>query len=72
MINPGTQNNRIRSYLVLDAFKAYEQALDDTEDIAIKLVDFEILDELIHKAKITTQLFTVSAYYLAKSYLTKS
>ncbi|WP_075617849.1 NUDIX hydrolase [Paenisporosarcina indica] len=69
MVNPATQNNKVKSYLILDAFQAYEQDLDETEEITIKLVDFYAMGDLIKSNQIKTQLFTVSAYYMAKDLL---
>lgn len=66
MVNPATQNNKIKSYLILDAYKAFDQELDDSEDLVIKLFDFEELGTLIREKKVMTQLFSVSAYYMAK------
>jgi ADP-ribose pyrophosphatase len=70
MVNPATQNNKVITYLILDAFKEYEQELDDTEEINIKMVDFEDMGNLIRKNQINTQLFTANAYFMAKDFLT--
>ena len=69
MINPATQNNKIKTYLILDAFKQYEQDLDETEEINIRLIDFELFSSLLKRNEIKTQLFTASAYYMAKNFL---
>ncbi|WP_313893395.1 NUDIX hydrolase [Psychrobacillus sp.] len=69
MVNPATQTNKIRTYLIQEAFHAFEQDLDDTEEVTVKLVNFENMENLIRENKITTQLFTASAYYMAKAYL---
>ncbi|PIB43080.1 ADP-ribose pyrophosphatase, partial [Pseudomonas sp. 2822-15] len=37
MVNPAVQTNKVSTYLIVDAFKSYEQDLDDTEDINVKL-----------------------------------
>ncbi|WP_093062868.1 NUDIX hydrolase [Psychrobacillus sp. OK028] len=71
MINPATQNNKIRTYLLLDAFKQGEQNLDATEEINVQLMDFELLGSLIKTNEIKTQLFTAHAYYMAKIFLSK-
>ncbi len=71
MVNPAVQNNKISTYLITDAFKTSNQQLDDTEKIDVKLFDFEEFDDLILNRTIETQLFTASAYYMAKSFLNK-
>ncbi|MFO1444058.1 NUDIX hydrolase [Bacillus sp. Bva_UNVM-123] len=71
MVNPATQNNRVKTYLIVNAFRKYEQQLDDTEQINVRLIDFEEMANLIWTNEIKTQLFTVSAYFMAKDYLEK-
>jgi ADP-ribose pyrophosphatase len=65
MVNPATQDNMVISYLILDAFEAYEQELDTHEDEVVKLVNFDDIDCMIKEKKII-QLFTVSTYNMAK------
>lgn len=72
MVNPATQNNKVITYLMLDAYKEFEQDLDDTEEINVKLVDFEKMGNLIRSNQINTQLFTANAYFMAKAYLTEN
>jgi len=72
MINPATQNNKIRTYLLVDAYKQFEQDLDETEEINVQLVDFELFGSLIKTNKIKTQLFTASAYLMAKIFLSEN
>ncbi|AST91213.1 MULTISPECIES: NUDIX hydrolase [Sutcliffiella] len=72
MVNPATQNNKIKTFLLLDAYKKHEQDLDDTEEIDVKLYDFDCFGELITTNKIKTQLFTVTAYFMAKNYLVEN
>ena len=69
MVNPATQNNKITTFLITNAFKSFEQQLDDTEEIDVRLIDFEDFGILLKDNKIQTQLFTASAYYMAKSIL---
>ncbi|MEK4130272.1 NUDIX hydrolase [Solibacillus sp. FSL W8-0474] len=69
MVNPATQNNKVISYLILDAFKEFEQELDDTEEVTVKLIDFNDMGKLIQEKKMKTQLFTAHAYLMAKMYL---
>ena len=68
MVNPATQTNKIVTFLILDAYKEYEQELDETEELEVKLFPFDSIEEMIREKKIT-QLFSVSAYYIAKDYL---
>ncbi|QUG42778.1 NUDIX hydrolase [Psychrobacillus sp. INOP01] len=72
MINPATQNNNIKTYLILDAFKQYEQDLDETEEINIRLIDFELFSSMLKRNDIKTQLFTASAYYMARNFLVEN
>lgn len=69
MVNPATQNNKITTFLITNAFKSSEQQLDDTEEIDVRLINFEDFGILMKDNKIQTQLFTASAYYMAKSVL---
>ncbi|OUZ40205.1 ADP-ribose pyrophosphatase [Solibacillus kalamii] len=69
MVNPATQTNKVITFLLLDAFKQFEQDLDDTEELTINLIDFNEMDRLIKSKQINTQLFTAHAYMMAKMYL---
>lgn len=69
MVNPATQTNKVITYLIVDAFKEFEQELDDTEDIEVHLYDFDELGRVLREDQIKTQLFTASAYYMAKDFL---
>ncbi|WP_409271932.1 NUDIX hydrolase [Neobacillus sp. SCS-31] len=69
MVNPATQTNKIITYLIQGAYKASEQTLDSTEEIQVKLVDFKNFGRLMGSGEIKTQLFTASAYYMAKDYI---
>lgn len=69
MVNPATQNNKIKTFLIMDAFESTEQQLDDTEAINVKLIHFEEFGRLLGEQSIQTQLFTASAYYMAKAVL---
>jgi 8-oxo-dGTP pyrophosphatase MutT (NUDIX family) len=66
--NPATQTNKVATYLILDAYEGFNQSLDTYEEINVRLVDFDDMEEMIQHREIT-QLFTVSAYYMAKVYL---
>lgn len=67
-VNPATQTNKVITYLFLDAYQAFEQDLDPTEFIDIHLIEIEEMENMIARGEIN-QLFTASAYYMAKSYL---
>lgn len=71
MVNPATQNNKIKTFLLTNAYKSAEQHLDETEEIDVKLIDFEEFGHLIRNHEIQTQLFTASAYYMAKAVLSE-
>ncbi|MBY6036951.1 NUDIX hydrolase [Fictibacillus nanhaiensis] len=68
MVNPATQDNKVVSYLILDAYQVFDQELDVGEDVMVKLINFDQIEGMIKQQKIT-QLFTVSAYYMVKDYL---
>ncbi|TQR19168.1 NUDIX hydrolase [Psychrobacillus vulpis] len=67
-VNPATQTNKVVTFLILDAYKAYDQELDPTEFIDVHLVDIKEMETMISTGEIN-QLFTVSAYYMSKSFL---
>lgn len=69
MVNPATQNNKIKTFLVKGAVLSTEQQLDETEEIEVKLVGFEDFGRMIREQEIQTQLFTASAYYMARAIL---
>lgn len=69
LINPATQNNKVKTYLIVDAYKKYEQDLDATEEIKIILIDFQEMGHLLKTNQIKTQIFTVNAYFMAKDFL---
>lgn len=71
MVNPATQNNKVITYLIMDAFKEFEQDLDDTEDINVHLFDYDNLGDLLRTNQIKTQLFTAYAYFMAKDFFAK-
>ncbi|MDI2588734.1 NUDIX hydrolase [Psychrobacillus sp. NEAU-3TGS] len=69
-VNPATQTNKVVSFLIVDAYKAFDQELDPTEFIDVHLVDLNDMETMLVTGEIN-QLFTVSAYYMSKSLLTK-
>lgn len=69
LVNPAIQNNKIKTFLLLEAYKAYEQDLDDTEEINVRLIDLDTFGKMITSNTIKTQLFTAHAYFMARNYL---
>lgn len=69
MVNPATQTNKVITYLIVDAFKEFEQDLDDNEELVVHLYDFNDIGKALKKNQIRTQLFTAYAYYMAKDFL---
>jgi ADP-ribose pyrophosphatase len=69
MVNPATQTNKVITYLIRGAFKDSVQNLDTTEEIRVHLYNFGEFGRLLRESKIDTQLFTASAYYMAKDFL---
>jgi ADP-ribose pyrophosphatase len=67
-VNPATQTNKVVTFLLLDAYQAFEQDLDPTEFIDVQLVALDDMEKMIATGVIN-QLFTASAYYMAKSFL---
>ena len=65
-VNPATQNNKVTTFLIEDAYQACEQELDNTEEIEVLRIPMEEMDSQIEEGKLT-QLFSVQAYLLAKS-----
>ncbi|WP_235879580.1 NUDIX hydrolase [Robertmurraya siralis] len=70
-VNPAINTNKIKTYLLVESYKAYQQKLDDTEEIKYLSLKFNKTDELINNKKIE-QLFSVTAIYLAKKYLAEN
>lgn len=66
-VNPATQNNKVISYMIPHAIKVDKQHLDPGEVIDIFTLPIENVEELIHKGELQ-QLFSVTAFYLAKKY----
>ncbi len=71
MVNPATQTNKVITFLIQDAYKQYEQDLDEFEDINVSLFEFDELGHLIKTNQIKTQLFTANAYAMAKLFLSE-
>jgi len=61
-VNPAIQVNKISTYLIIEAVQSENQELDTTEDIQVKLFNFEDVQKMIHNCTIT-QLFTVHAFF---------
>lgn len=71
-VNPATQNNKIKTFLILEAFKSQEQDLDDTENIKVRVLDFDHFGNQLLGNEVKSQLFTVTAYLMAKNYMMDS
>ncbi|KGX90804.1 NUDIX hydrolase [Pontibacillus marinus] len=69
MVNPATQTNKVRTYLIQDAYKEFEQDLDENEEIRVELIDFGEMGNILQNNQIKTQLFTANGYYMARAYL---
>lgn len=68
--NPALANNKVKTYILLDIYKKFDQHTDDTEEIEYMLFSFDKINEMIKLGQIN-QMFTVTAYCLAKNYLEK-
>ncbi|MFS0688339.1 NUDIX hydrolase [Sporosarcina sp. 179-K 8C2 HS] len=68
MVNPATQTNKVITFLMTDAKRTHEQELDETEVLKVRRFPFASMGEMIRNKEIT-QLFTVTAYHLAKDYI---
>ncbi len=66
--NPALFNNKIKTYLIMEAEKIYSQNLDDTEELSVHLCSIEEVDKYILDGTISHQ-FTVFAYLLAKQHI---
>lgn len=69
-VNPAVQTNKVITFLMMEAEQLELQQLDETEDIEVYLYTLEEIEELIKSGRLS-QLFSVSAYYLAKNYISK-
>lgn len=69
MVNPAVQTNKIKTYLLVDAFKAQDPVLDATEELKTVLFGFAGFGSQLQSGEVKTQLFTAAAYYMAKDYL---
>lgn len=68
-VNPALQNNKVKTFLLLDAEQGSEQELNNTEDIRVTHIDFEEFGTKSREGIIQTQLFSMHAYLLARDYL---
>lgn len=69
MVNPAVQTNLIKTYLLVDAFKAQDPSLDATEELETVLFGFDDFGAKLQNGEVKTQLFTAAAYYMAKAHL---
>lgn len=70
-VNPAVQTNKVITFLITEAEQIEVQQLDDTEFIDVHLYKIEEIEDLIERKRLT-QLFSVSAYYMAKNRLTNA
>ena len=68
LTNPALATNTIKTFLLLNVYEKYKQSMDDTEDIKIVLIPMKDVEHLIKQGEIS-QIFTVTAYFVAKEYL---
>ncbi len=68
MVNPATQTNKVITFLMTDAKRTHEQALDEKEVLEVRRFPFVDIGEMIRNKEIT-QLFTITAYHLAKEFI---
>lgn len=68
MVNPAVQTNKIKTFLLMDAYKAEDQTLDATEEIGVVLMEFAPFGAQLRSGTVNSQLFTASAYYMAKAF----
>lgn len=63
--NPAIQNNEIFHYLAVDCEKTAEPHFDEHESVAVRLVPFEEIGELISAGRITHSLVVAAFHYLS-------
>lgn len=66
--NPATADNRICTYLFVDAHRELATDFDETEDIEVMLVPFHSFGDMIFNGGIR-QLYSVAAYLLARDFM---
>lgn len=62
-VNPSVQNNKVITYLFINAEKTSEQLLDDTE--SIKVYKFKLTDVKEIKNQEINQMFSVLSLHLS-------
>ncbi|WP_440897911.1 NUDIX hydrolase [Amphibacillus sp. Q70] len=70
-VNPALQNNKVISYLMLNAKAVSEQNLDETEQIEVFKYSLNEIKEMI-KTKEISQMFSIQAILLAEKYIESS
>lgn len=70
-VNPSVQNNKVFSFLLINAEKTSEQLLDENESIEVYKVKFDEAKEMIKNQKIN-QMFSVLSIYLSFEYLSEN
>lgn len=66
--NPASSNNKVSTYLFLNAVPVGTQQLDRTEDISVHLIPFDTFGHMIKDGQVP-QIFSAMGYYLAKEFL---
>lgn len=72
LVNPAAQTNKVITFLIVDAYKAFDQDLDDTEEIEVQLYDWNEMEKALKEEPFQTQLFTAFAFYRAKDFLAQN
>ncbi|WP_152657328.1 NUDIX hydrolase [Oceanobacillus sp. CFH 90083] len=67
-VNPATQNNKVISYFIPDAYPASAQNLDATENIEVHKIPIIELEKRINNGEIL-QMFSNFAFLLAKKHI---
>jgi ADP-ribose pyrophosphatase len=70
--NPASQNNILWSFLALDVFKAYEQDLDEAENIEIVLQDFVSFSQQAWSGEIPMQALHLATLGFATQFILRS
>jgi len=69
-VNPSVQNNKVISYLFINAKKTSKQLLDDTESITVYKFKLTDVKEMIKSQEIN-QMFSVLSLHLSFGYIDK-
>lgn len=56
------------SFLIKGAYKSGDQMLDENEEVVVRTYTFDEMEDMMANREIQ-QLFTITAYHLAKNFL---